>query len=226
MESSDGVILHVRGKVIYLLILVIVVQSIYPITGGGAVWATILYQVLYAGLVAAGIVVAHESRWQTAVLIVLGVLWLISGPIYAFNQTERWALLLGYVTLMPFQAMVIQVLLRFIFATRKIDRDVLYVATAVYLLLGAIFVPAYGLLETVQPGSFVDGAVATGNLFPWQHFVYYSYATLTTLGYGDVLPVTMWARSLASIEAIVGVLYLTVIMARLVGLYAGEKEGG
>jgi 23S rRNA maturation mini-RNase III len=48
---------------------------------------------------------------------------------------------------------------------------------------------------------------------------------LTTLGYGDILPVSMWARSFASIEAVIGVLYVTIIMARLVSLYtAGQAE--
>ena len=68
----------------------------------------------------------------------------------------------------------------------------------------------------------MDASLPPGEFFPWQSFIYYSYATLTTLGYGDILPVTMWARSMASLEAIVGVMYITVIMARLVGLYSSE----
>ena len=88
----------------------------------------------------------------------------------------------------------------------------------------------YGIIEGItfsQTGqhAFSDPTAVPGEIFPWQNFVYYSYATLTTLGYGDVLPVTLWARSFASVEAIIGVLYITIIMARLVGLYAaGEVE--
>ncbi|MCZ6631886.1 MAG: ion channel [bacterium] len=51
----------------------------------------------------------------------------------------------------------------------------------------------------------------------------YSYATLTTLGYGDITPTTLWAGSFAGLEAIVGVLYIAILMARLVGLYAHQK---
>ena len=58
----------------------------------------------------------------------------------------------------------------------------------------------------------------------WQQFIYYSYVTLTTAGYGDVLPITLWARSLANMEMVIGVLYVTIIMARLVGLYTRNKE--
>jgi hypothetical protein len=59
----------------------------------------------------------------------------------------------------------------------------------------------------------------------WQQFVYFSYTTLTTAGYGDVLPISWWARSLANIEMITGVLYITIIMARLVSLYTTNKQG-
>jgi hypothetical protein len=71
--------------------------------------------------------------------------------------------------------------------------------------------------------TFVDG-LGSAEIFPWQNFVCYSYLTLTTLGYGDVLPVSLWARSMTSLEAIIGVLYLTIIMARLVGLYAQKRK--
>ena len=84
---------------------------------------------------------------------------------------------------------------------------------------GAIFVPLYGILKTSWPGSFSDGTYPDAPV-QWQQLIYYSYATLTTMGYGDVLPVSWWARSFASAEAVIGVLYLAILMARLVGLYA------
>jgi hypothetical protein len=113
------------------------------------------------------------------------------------------------------------VLVRYIFLTRAVTRDVLYAATSVYLLLGAIFVPIYGLLETLWPGSFVDNTAPDAPV-AWQQLLYYSYTSLTTMGYGDVLPVSWWARSLATAEAVIGVLYIAILMGRLVGLYAQE----
>ena len=90
--------------------------------------------------------------------------------------------------------------------------------------------PVYGIIETWTwfpdrtTHAFVDGLNDFSDVpFPWQTFVYYSYATLTTLGYGDILPVTFWARSVATLEAVVGVLYTAVIVARLVGLYAARE---
>ena len=218
-----------RGKVIYLLALVVLVQFIYPITDGNAPVPLLIYQAIYMSLMVAGIVVARENPFSMRLLIALGVLWFVAGAVYTFNQGATWALLLAYGAIAPFQILVVRVLLQYIFNARQVTRDVIYAASAVYLLLGAVFIPIYGTLETVtfdQTGdhAFLDGQSDPDEVVSWQTFIYYSYATLTTLGYGDVLPATMWARSLASLEAVIGVLYVTVIMARLVGLYASRDD--
>jgi hypothetical protein len=220
----------VESKVIYVLILVTLVQTIYPLTISNTLAATIGYQALYTSLMVAGILVVRERPYYTRALIITGLVWLVVGTIYAFNPQAQWANIIGYVVIAIFQGLVVRVLLHYIFTTRRVSRDMLYAACAVYLLLGAIFVPIYGLIETFTwfpeqtSHAFVDGLNNyAGVPIPWQTFVYYSYATLTTLGYGDILPATFWARSAASVEAIVGVLYITIIMARLVGLYAANE---
>jgi len=224
IDKSSRVI---QGRVVYLFALVVLVQSVYPITSifplnttGGA-FTIIAYQFLYVSMIVVGIVLGRDSRRRFIILVASGALFLVSGAVYAFFPEDTWALLLGYTTLIPFQATVVQMLLRYIFSTRKVTSDVLFAASAVYLLLGGIFVPLYGLVETLHPRSFVDTAAANAPVY-WQQFVYFSYSTLTTLGHGDILPLTMWARSLSNVEAVVGVLYIAVMMARLVGLYAVE----
>ena len=79
------------------------------------------------------------------------------------------------------------------------------------------------LVETIQPGSFfirpeqnLDGILSQAD------FIYYSFATLTTLGYGDITPATSHVRSLAILEAVTGTLYIAVLIARLVGLYGSN----
>ena len=213
----------VRGKVVYLLALVVLVESIYPITLTG-ILPLALYQVLYASMIVIGVVVGRDSPRHAWFLGIAGTIYLVAGIVYSFNSTATWAVLTTYVALIPYHALLMSVLVRFIFAARSITRDVLYAATTVYMLLGALFVPVYGLLETLAPGSFRDGAAPDGPV-NWQQFVYFSFTTLTTAGYGDVLPISPWARSLANTEMVVGVLYLTIIMARLVGLYTSKRQG-
>jgi hypothetical protein len=220
-----------KGRVIYLLALVILIQTIYPITYETHVGFLLAYQFLYALLLVTGILVARENPLLMWVLIGLGITWLGVSGYYAFNPTQIWSLMAAYGVLIVFQGMVVLTLLIFIFTAQVITRDILFASVAVYLLIGAVFTPTFGIVETLtfaasdgQMHAFNDGVTGAGEVIPWQTFVYYSYETLTTLGYGDIQPLTMWARSVVSVEAVIGVLYTTIIIARLVGLYSSSPQ--
>lgn len=89
-------------------------------------------------------------------------------------------------------------------------------ALSVYLLLGVVFSFVLSLLETWQPGSFFGTDKFTGDHF--SDFTYLSFVTLTTLGYGDITPSNAIAGSVLTVEAVGGQIYLTVLVARLVGM--------
>jgi voltage-gated potassium channel Kch len=83
----------------------------------------------------------------------------------------------------------------------------------------------FNLVDAVQPGSFVESAQPAGaRISPYSH-LYFSVATLTTLGYGDIVPVTPLARILAVLEAATGVLYIAITVARLVAAYQTSNDG-
>lgn len=219
----------IDGKVIYVLGIVLLVQSIYPITESGNQLLLLVYQMIYASLILVGIIVTRNKPTLVRLLSIFGVIWVVAGAIYTFNQDATWANMVGYTAYIVFQVVVTWILMGYVFTVRTITRDVLYAAVAIYLLLGAIFVPIYGLIETLtftlSDGTlhaFSGVTLVEDRFFPWQDFIYYSYVTLTTLGYGDILPVTMLAKVVVSLEAIIGVMYLTIIMARLVSLYSAE----
>jgi hypothetical protein len=97
-----------------------------------------------------------------------------------------------------------------------------------YLLLGVMWAGAYALVETLHPGSFSRAVDVAGGHRGW---VYFSFMTLTTVGYGDILPVHPAARSLAMLEAVTGPLYIAILLARLVSLAvtpgkASDTRGG
>ena len=97
-------------------------------------------------------------------------------------------------------------------------------AICVYLMLGVIWALMYSLLEALVPGSFA-GLTENATDSGWDpDWVYFSFVTLTTLGYGDILPLSFSARSLAYFEAIVGQFYLAVLVAGLVGAYLSERQ--
>jgi len=97
-------------------------------------------------------------------------------------------------------------------------------AICVYLLLGVIWSVLYALLEFVLPGSFAG--IADQSEAAWSpDWIYYSFVTLTTLGYGDMLPLTFSARALSYIETIFGQFYLAILVAGLVSAYLASKQG-
>lgn len=99
-------------------------------------------------------------------------------------------------------------------------------ALSVYLLMGFVWAFAFTVLEVLQPGSFhwSGGAAAPHGRDAFGDLFYFSFVTLATLGYGDITPVAEGARSLATLEAVGGQLYLAVLVARLVGLQITHEE--
>jgi hypothetical protein len=105
--------------------------------------------------------------------------------------------------------------------TRRVTSDTMYGAVCVYLLVGMTFGSLYDLIETIHPGSFqINVETAVPAEIRWRTLIFYSFMTLTTIGLGDVTPTTVQAQSLTSIEGVIGVLYLAVLIARIVGIYA------
>jgi hypothetical protein len=120
-----------------------------------------------------------------------------------------------------FIAFVISNLLRFILFAPRIDSEVLCASVAVYLMLALLWAFAYILVGNINPNAF---AYSTGpdssHVMKGVTALYFSFATLSTVGYGDIAPVGGAARMLAAMEATVGVFYTTVLIARLVSLYS------
>ena len=108
--------------------------------------------------------------------------------------------------------------LRFALRGGKVNAEKVGAALSAYLLAGHCFGIAYFQVNQLRPGSFsIGGAPTTPLQLDLQTAIYFSFVTLATLGYGDILPLTPTARGLAVSEAILGQLYLAVLVARLVG---------
>lgn len=119
------------------------------------------------------------------------------------------------------------VLLRQALGASTVTADIIAGAVCVYLLLGVIWALVFSLIEQLLPGSFlVNGSpfapdVAQSVLR--SELLYLSFITLSTVGYGDVVPAVPSARAFAVLEALTGQLYLTVLVARLVGLHMARR---
>ena len=115
-------------------------------------------------------------------------------------------------------------ILMHILRSDEVTTESIYGSLCVYLLIGMIWSMFYFGLESYRPGSYAGlGTSADYSEGLGSSCLYYSYVTLTTLGYGDVTPVTAGARSLSLVEAIIGQFFLAVLVARLVGQYIARS---
>lgn len=96
-------------------------------------------------------------------------------------------------------------------------------AVCIYLMLGVIWALSYAMLELAMPGSFAGFTAWTDRGFD-SEWLYFSFVTMTTLGYGDLLPVSATARAMAYLQAIFGQFYIAVLVAGLVSAYISERH--
>jgi len=196
-----------------LLITLVVLIAVSPLIEGVLVLNVMLTAVLFAALY----VVSEHSR-QQVVAVLLGVPWFIALWLYQLGYAPAVLTVVSPALGALFLSHVTQVLLRHVIRADRVDVEMIYGAIAGYLLLGLIWALLYAVIEALQPGSFALTAT-TEDTRPWDDLLYYSFVTLTTLGYGDVLPLSVQVRSLAILEAVTGVFYVAVLVARLVSLH-------
>lgn len=110
---------------------------------------------------------------------------------------------------------------RHAFGRGAVDAERILAALDGYVLAGLLFGFAYVMVDRAWPGSF---AGATAGTLDMTHAIYLSFVTIATLGYGDLVPVSPPARGLAVVESVAGQMYMTVLVARLVSLYARRDD--
>jgi hypothetical protein len=150
------------------------------------------------------------TAWVIA-LLSLGLMW---ANVADQTTTGR---LIGVGLFVALSATAIALVLRSVIKAPSVTFEVLCAGVGLYLLLGVTWALTYVLLDGLNPQAFevVSANLETG----WTDFLYFSFATLTTLGYGDISPDAPFVRIWAVMEAVTGVLYIAILVARLVSLY-------
>lgn len=122
-----------------------------------------------------------------------------------------------------FIVLLVATLLYFILHAPRVNAEVLCAGLSIYLLLGMAWMFAYILVSEWTPNSFtITAGPDAGHTLDGFNAYYFSYITLSTVGYGDILPVSHVARMLAAAEGITGTLFMAVLIARLVALYTSQ----
>jgi len=208
-----------RGLSIFLAALaaMIIVPALVPIGLPGSLLVDALFSlILFSG--AAALADRHRTALIVSVIAVAALLVRWASWLFPAAGLAVWREIFTLVSL----AALCWVTLVLVLQPGRVTTRRIEGAIAVYLLLGFTWAQAYELVALWHPGAFA-GALDGERSQPW---TYYSFVTLTTMGYGDIMPVHPLARALAVLEALTGQLYLAILLARLVSLEIQSRRDG
>ncbi|WP_223490092.1 ion channel [Pseudomonas sp. A-RE-19] len=209
------------GPCTYLLVLLLGLILLFPFLEEGLI-ARMLLGIFFSTVLLVGAFATRQTRRGGILKLCLALLGI--GLQWAALWAESIAILeLAGISYAASLAVSFSGVLRYILKRGPITADKLHGALAGYIMLGFVWSFVYALVEISSAGSFGPGHfdfIQPGNFFK---LIYFSLTTLTTTGYGDVIPLTNHARSLVMVEEFSGVFYVGVVIARLAGLYPSNQ---
>lgn len=204
---------HKNAILLITLLSLILLSPLIQIFHGSKLLDMVLTSLVMAASINA---ISYRKRSTLLIAIGLAALAVISGwtqafdnngqhenhPIYLILSHSFGAILYTYIAALLFKVILIE---------DEITIDQIFAGVVIYIFIGLIWAHFYGMTEVFLPDSITNTDGSDPN------FVYFSFVTLTTLGYGDMLPVTRMAKSLVIIEAITGVMFVAILVSTLVG---------
>jgi hypothetical protein len=194
-----------------------------PFVSAGSVGAVFL-RLSFSAIMVAGVYAASGRRWLLWVALALALPTLVVEWANHFFDT-RGSTIARLALNSVFLAFTGGIQVRALIRQERVSADTVLGGINVYLILALAFMMLHAMLEVASPGSYAMGGVSlteqlagaeSGEIFAT--LLYFSFTTLTTLGYGDITPVSPVARLVCSLEAVIGLLYVAILIGRLVAL--------
>ncbi len=207
----------IRSGLLLLALLALTVSAFILPTAAGSTAAKVMAVVYLVVFSVASYLIGARHKWLVAYGILTACAWII-GLTGEFLTDVHPALVItrdGLIVLL--QLMLVLLVFRFAMLDPHASRaDRIVAGISGYLIIAFLWAGLYALHERVSPGGFVDSTKLVINAAEGD-FLYFSFITLTTTGYGEILPVSPSARLLASLQSVTGTLYLAVFIAALLG---------
>ena len=207
---------HLLGSLFSLLL-------IYPYCiDAGSIGKLILSIILSMILITGSYATGHNQR-SLVFGVALAIVAIVLHWIYLVDKYPTMFLILSFIYII-FLIYTIGAVLHYLLVKGPVTADKLHGALAGFIMLAFLWAFLYTLLEYIFPHSFSLSNSNTDNDDLFYVLLYFSFTTLTSVGYGDITPITHQARSLVIIEQLIGVFFVAVLIARLAGLYPPRTE--
>ena len=181
------------------------------------------FTILFALLLGAAVMTVQGWKWFKLVALILLTISVAAQAAFSLTD-EGWLELISYIFAAMTLAWVTTLLFLTLFKTKEVTSTTIWEAVSVYILIGLTWASVYSIVDVISPGSFEDSSLPNTEM-SFHTFIYYSFVTLATLGYGDIVPMTQEARGIAILEVLTGVLYMAILISRLVGTWKPGKNG-
>ena len=209
-----------KSRFLHLIVTILAMILVAPHLQG-FVGIRLLLDIFFSFIFITGIYAVSQKKSQLFLAVLFAVPMILSFWV-KYILVGSYVVIVGRIFGILFIGFAISHIVQFIYRAEDITKEVIFAAIVVYLLLAVMWTFIYSLLELLQPGSFnfSSSKIQEAKLI----FLYYSFVTITTLGYGDITPLTEKATSLAILEAIIGQIYLVVVVAWLVGMHVSRRS--
>ena len=193
-----------------------------PLAAKGLPIAQLVANTLVLAVVA--IVVMLSLRWYAIILILLGLAAIVASSLISAETSPISVIMLRHAGDILIFSSVTWVVAHAVYAPGRITFHRLQGAIVMYLNFGSIFAPAYGLIWELNSGAFANLVAPEGGPEEIGSLLYFSFTTLTTTGYGDIVAVDPFARGLANFESILGQFFIAITVARLVTMELADRR--
>lgn len=198
------------GLVLVMVLTTYVLASLLSNRG----WSAVVLTIAASATSVVALVSSHVAFKWIRVALWLAALTVLLAAIAALSDQQTWLNLASAIQIALLTAAMAAVLRRVVTAAEVGSRTILG-ALSVYAVLGILFTFLYGMIERVQHGAFFEGVPHPAG----SDFLFFSYTTLTTTGYGNLVPAAQPGRMIAGLEMMIGQIFLVTLVAGLVSLW-------
>lgn len=204
---------------LYLLLSLLVVAVVHPLLDHGRWQRLVLGLITFVPLVIATVRTSRRKILLWTLITFITTALICGLAAYATRNYLLLAIQWGFATIAF--GLAVGGMFSYLRQATSIRDGHLYIATSIYLLIGVFYFSLYSLVATLNPGAF---ETTTGRPHSAADLLYFSVVTLTTLGYGDIIPANGFTRMLAGLEAATGVMYVAITVSLLVSGYRPKGQ--
>lgn len=228
-ESEETIIaprnLHILKSKFFYLFLSLIVYFVATSLLAGNIYHDFLFNTMFSFLIIFCVYLISQKPYMRAIMIMLALLILITHWTLVLHLYNHRLHIVANILTIIFLVFVSYAMLTVVTQHRQITADSLFGAICGYFFVGFTWTFLYILIALYDSSAFNDHLRVDAIHQNIQHFYYFSFSTMTTLGYGDILPLSNFARACAWLEAVIGQIYLAVWISQLVGLRIAQRNG-